>query len=101
MHLEADTTLKHKGANMSTLSRSVRLTALSGALAAAALLAASGSASASSANRAVFVQTDNPSGNQVVVYDRAVDGTLTAVGTYDTGGLGGALEGSVSDHLAS
>jgi 6-phosphogluconolactonase (cycloisomerase 2 family) len=85
---------------MSTLSRRLRLAALSGA-AAAALLATSGSASASATNRAVFVQTDNPSGNQIVVYDRAVDGTLTAAGTYGTGGLGGTLEGSVTDHLAS
>jgi WD40 repeat protein len=49
----------------------------------------------------VFVQTDNLSGNQVVVYDRAWNGTLTQAGVYDTGGLGGALEGSVVDHLAS
>jgi 6-phosphogluconolactonase (cycloisomerase 2 family) len=49
----------------------------------------------------VFVQTDNPTGNQVVVYDRAADGTLTQAGVYDTGGLGGVLAGSVVDHLAS
>jgi 6-phosphogluconolactonase (cycloisomerase 2 family) len=52
-------------------------------------------------NRAVFVQTDNLEGNQIVVYDQAWNGTLTPAGTYDTGGLGGALEGSVVDHLAS
>jgi 6-phosphogluconolactonase (cycloisomerase 2 family) len=79
----------------------LRFTALTGAIAVAAVLAASGSAGAFAANRAVFVQTDNPAGNQVVVYDRASDGTLTTAGTYNTGGLGGALEGSVSDHLAS
>ena len=50
---------------------------------------------------AVFVQTDNPAGNQVVVYDRAADGTLTWAGTYSTGGAGGVLSGSVVDHLAS
>jgi 6-phosphogluconolactonase (cycloisomerase 2 family) len=49
----------------------------------------------------VFVQTDNTSGNQVAVYDRAGDGRLTLANTYDTGGLGGALNGSVVDHLAS
>src|ERR1700682_4220349 len=86
---------------MSTFSRRLRLTFLTGALAATAVLAAGASASASPTNRAVFVQTDNPAGNQIAVYDRAPDGTLTAAGTYDTGGLGGALEGSVSDHLAS
>ena len=51
--------------------------------------------------RAVFVQTDDPAGNAVVAYDRNPDGTLTQAGTYDTGGLGGVLTGSVVDHLAS
>ena len=49
----------------------------------------------------VFVQTDNPAGNQVVAYDRADNGTLTLANTYNTGGLGGVLNGSVVDHLAS
>jgi 6-phosphogluconolactonase (cycloisomerase 2 family) len=49
----------------------------------------------------VFVQTDNTSGNQVVAYDRADNGTLTWKHTYATGGLGGVLTGSVVDHLAS
>src|SRR5215467_2958631 len=50
---------------------------------------------------AVFVQTDNTAGNQVVAYTRASDGTLSLAGTYPTGGLGGQLTGSVVDHLAS
>jgi 6-phosphogluconolactonase (cycloisomerase 2 family) len=49
----------------------------------------------------VFVQTDNPSGNEVVAYDRAQDGALTLAHTYRTHGLGGVLNGSVVDHLAS
>jgi 6-phosphogluconolactonase (cycloisomerase 2 family) len=49
----------------------------------------------------VFVQTDAVTGNAVVAYDRAADGTLRAAGTYLTGGLGGVLGGSVVDHLAS
>ena len=49
----------------------------------------------------VYVQTDNLSGNQVVAYYRTPDGTLTLGATYDTGGLGGQLTGSVVDHLAS
>ena len=53
------------------------------------------------AGRAVFVQTDNPAGNQVVAYHRGHDGRLTQTGTYSTGGLGGVLAGSVVDHLAS
>ena len=56
---------------------------------------------AGGARHAVFVQTDNPSGNQVVAYHRAADGTLSPAGTYATGGLGGVLAGSVVDHLAS
>ncbi len=50
---------------------------------------------------AVFVQTDNTAGNAVVAYQRAADGTLTLAGTYPTGGLGGVLDGSAVDHLAS
>jgi len=53
------------------------------------------------ADHAVFVQTDNPAGNQIVAYHRNDDGTLVPAGTYATGGLGGVLEGSAVDHLAS
>ena len=53
------------------------------------------------ADHVVFVQTDNTSGNQVVAYDRAPDGTLSLAHAYGTGGLGGQLAGSVVDHLAS
>ncbi len=49
----------------------------------------------------LFVQTDGLTGNAVAVYDRHHDGTLSPAGTYPTGGLGGKLEGSVVDHLAS
>jgi hypothetical protein len=52
-------------------------------------------------NHAVFVQTDNPNGNQIVTYDQAGDGTLSDGATYDTGGLGGISAGSVVDPLAS
>ena len=53
------------------------------------------------ANHVVFVQTDNPSGNQVVAYDRAGNGSLTLGATYNTGGIGGLLNGSAVDHTAS
>jgi 6-phosphogluconolactonase (cycloisomerase 2 family) len=53
------------------------------------------------ARHAVFVQTDNTAGNQVVAYHRAADGRLSQAGTYSAGGLGGQLAGSVVDHLAS
>ncbi|HEX4466603.1 MAG TPA: hypothetical protein VH025_05410, partial [Solirubrobacteraceae bacterium] len=73
------------------------------AITATAALAGLGSASASAAptSHAVFVQTDNTAGNQIVSYDRATDGTLTQAGSFDTGGLGGVLTGSASDHLAA
>ncbi len=85
----------------------VRL-ALAGAAAVAATalfatpaLAAPASAVFEHPTPAVFVQTDGLSGNAVVAYDRAPDGSLHQAGTYPTGGLGGALAGSVVDHLAS
>jgi len=49
----------------------------------------------------VFVQTNALTGNQVVVYDRARDGTLAEAGTYATGGDGGAAQGAAADLLAS
>ncbi len=82
-------------------------------VAAAIALAAAGPASAATtafpatdygvpgAHDAVFVQTDNTAGNQVVAYHRAANGTLSLAATYPTGGLGGQLAGSVVDHLAS
>ena len=68
---------------------------------ASAWLAGSAGAVPRAPGQVVFVQTDNPAGNQVVAYDRAADGTLTPAGTFNTGGLGGVLSGSVVDHLAS
>ena len=50
---------------------------------------------------AVFVQTNDPAGNAVLVYHRADDGTLLPAGTYQTGGNGGAQSGAVVDPLAS
>jgi len=87
---------------MKIATRSLRAILPTGVLAAVALLlATSGSASAFGFSHAVFVQTDNPAGNQVAVYDRAPNGSLTPAGSYATGGLGGVLAGSVVDHLAS
>jgi hypothetical protein len=50
---------------------------------------------------AVFVQTDNPAGNQIVAYERAADGTLGDPQTYNTGGDGAVAAGSAVDPLAS
>ncbi|MGH3865546.1 MAG: lactonase family protein [Pseudonocardiaceae bacterium] len=49
----------------------------------------------------LFVQTNNLAGNQILVYDRAEDGTLTLAETVNTGGLGGQNQGAVPDPLAS
>src|SRR2546423_3201058 len=79
-----------------------RLMTYAAALAAAIASAGAQAASADVGSGAVFVQTNEPSGNRIVVYDRASDGHLTAAGTYATGGNGGvALPGTESDHLAS
>ena len=74
------------------------------ALASPALAATSAPArhdGAGGAGHAVFVQTDNTAGNEVVAYRRSGSGTLTEAGAYSAGGLGGILSGSVVDHLAS
>jgi hypothetical protein len=85
---------------------SVRFAAIGGiATVATALLAGTSLAATQpqdgAASGEVFVQTDAVSGNAIAVYDRAADGTLRPAGTYPTGGLGGVLNGSVVDHLAS
>jgi hypothetical protein len=50
---------------------------------------------------AVFVQTDNPSGNQILAYQRSWNGQLVSTGTYNTGGDGAVAAGSAVDPLAS
>lgn len=49
----------------------------------------------------VFVQTNDPSANSIAAFRRNVDGTLTYVTSYATGGRGGRETGSGSDPLAS
>jgi DNA-binding beta-propeller fold protein YncE len=85
---------------------SVRFAAIGGiATVATALLSGTSLAATQpqdgTASGEVFVQTDAVSGNAIAVYDRAAAGTLRAAGIYPTGGLGGVLNGSVVDHLAS
>ena len=50
----------------------------------------------SSNGAGVYTQTNDPSGNQIIAYRRAADGTLTQLGAHDTGGLG-----TGTPHLAS
>ena len=54
------------------------------------------SADQSSNGAGIYTQTNDPSGNQIIAYRRAADGTLTPLGAYDTGGLG-----TGTPHLAS
>ena len=50
---------------------------------------------------ALYIMTNDPSGNSVLVYSRAADGTLTWTGTFATNGLGAAgLTGSNQGGLA-
>ncbi|MEU8922401.1 beta-propeller fold lactonase family protein [Kitasatospora sp. NPDC048545] len=90
---------------MQKLTRIVVATALAtaalGAPAASAAPHGGGQGRPDGGHHAVFVQNDNPAGNQVIAYRRADDGRLTPAATYDTHGLGGQLDGSVADHLAS
>jgi Lactonase, 7-bladed beta-propeller len=50
---------------------------------------------------AVFIQTDNPVGNQIVAYQRSSDGSLVDPQSYETGGRGAIAASSVVDPLAS
>jgi 6-phosphogluconolactonase (cycloisomerase 2 family) len=70
-------------------------------LASTAAIAASDHAENGSERHAVFVQTNDPRGNSIDVYDRSTDGTLTFVATYPTGGVGSRAVGAPSDPLAS
>ena len=77
-------------------------------IAAAAALLASQAAAAGphghpthATGRAVFVQTNDLHGNQIIAFDRAGDGSLTQAGVFDTGGVGARAAGAVSDSLAS
>src|SRR5919108_2797672 len=50
---------------------------------------------------AVFVQTNDPAGNAIAIFDRGPGGALSYVRSYATGGDGGRAAGSGSDPLAS
>jgi 6-phosphogluconolactonase (cycloisomerase 2 family) len=51
--------------------------------------------------RAVFVPTNEATGNNIVAYDRGSDGNLTFAASFATGGQGGSLGGAAVDKLAS
>jgi 6-phosphogluconolactonase (cycloisomerase 2 family) len=52
-------------------------------------------------NHLLFVQSNDPAKNQILVYDRADDGTLILAETIDTGGAGGSNQGGGVDPLSS
>jgi 6-phosphogluconolactonase (cycloisomerase 2 family) len=84
--------------------RNIRMVVLVLSLGALMLTGAQAAAaeSVAGAGSVVFVQTNEPAGNRVVVYDVAAGGGLTRAGTYATGGRGGvASPGNEPDHLAS
>jgi 6-phosphogluconolactonase (cycloisomerase 2 family) len=83
--------------------RLTRLLASAGLVAGVAI-GATASATAAGADpggaHAVFALTDGPS-NSVLSFSRAADGTLSAAGTYSTGGAGASAAGAAADPLAS
>src|SRR5271155_537310 len=85
---------------ISKLAAVIATGAAAAALSALPASAATAHAGLESAN-AVFVQTDNTAGNTIVAYIRTAAGGLQQVGSYPTGGNGGATMGSVVDHLSS
>jgi len=79
-------------------------------LAVALTLTLVGGASALAQNKSadrgvVFVQTNQPAGNAIDVFDRGRDGRLALAGSYATGGAGGVAAsdapGALPDHLGS
>jgi 6-phosphogluconolactonase (cycloisomerase 2 family) len=87
---------------LSRRTRAVSTLAAAAAAAAAALPAGAAAApDAPHVTPAVFVQTNDPSGNAVIAYRRAADGSLTRAGTFPSGGLGGTTISAPTDPLAS
>ncbi len=88
---------------MKPISKLAVVTAAGAAAAALSALPASASTAQAWPGQApaVFVQTDNTAGNTIVAYQRTAGGGLQQAGSYPTGGNGGALTGSVVDHLSS
>ncbi|HKC19506.1 MAG TPA: hypothetical protein VKE27_07710, partial [Candidatus Dormibacteraeota bacterium] len=79
----------------------VRLLVLGVAIAVAAVASAAAGHAEASGGNALFVQTNDPSGNAIDAFQRNGDGTLTFLKSYPTGGLGGREAGAGSDPLAS
>lgn len=80
------------------LVKSVPCGALSVFLFAAAVFSKPAPAAGASPNGAVYVMTNQTSGNSIMAFNRAANGALTLMGTFPTGGLG---MGSGNDPLGS
>ncbi|MGP8058186.1 MAG: lactonase family protein [Acidimicrobiales bacterium] len=72
-----------------------------GAFGIASLASADPLPTAAFSGHALFVETDQSSGNQILSYTRAADGTVSLAGIYATGGDGGTAAGATADPLAS
>ena len=53
------------------------------------------------ASHALFVETESTTGNHVLSYSRASDGTISFAGSYATGGVGATAVGATADPIAS
>jgi DNA-binding beta-propeller fold protein YncE len=86
------------------MKRAVRWLGVVTTMAAFVVAAAPAQAAAGQGSRggpAVFVQTNDPAGNAIDVFNRNGNGTLTFLQSYPTGGAGGREAGASSDPLAS
>jgi hypothetical protein len=52
-------------------------------------------------SHALFVETESSTGNHVLSYSRASDGTISFAGSYATGGVGATAVGATADPIAS
>lgn len=84
------------------MKRKALLVLISAAVVAVVLASSAAAKTGDSPGPAVFVQTNEPTGNHVVTYGVTSSGALARAGTFATGGNGGiAAPGTESDHLAS
>jgi 6-phosphogluconolactonase (cycloisomerase 2 family) len=92
------------------LTSSLRAAAASSLVLALAVTASAVTASAATRTRdfqpqqeshALFVESESPSGNRVLSYNRASDGTISFAGSYATGGVGASAAGATADPIAS
>ena len=79
----------------------IRLLVVLAAMAATVVVAAAPAQASDSGGGAVFVQTNDPTGNSIDAFHRNGDGTLTFLTSYPTGGLGGRALGAGSDPIAT